>query len=791
MKKSKLLLLGAILASFSFNAAAEGDPEFNPANITSTYNRPYNNDKQEYERDRHLDSFKLTNSTGNVDGSLNEPTFEVNQPTDHGSDLYVNLSEGDSPIFQTKPGNTVRFASVTGATGWQHGYLYINYNKDSGFNSKLNTTGYTINNSSMTSSSLITIDDVDGELVSFSCFNLSTTGSSFVDSRGNNISTNTGQTKHYGSGVTPSTMPEFMIPEGLEPGIYDALLKTDWSYLDQHGNPGNAAGKDIIGDNGGCIVKFRIEVVAHVKYTVTVNSSDDSKGSVSLKVDGQAIPETSTSVFTNQTVVAVATPAADHYFYHWTDDETGQIVSRENEYTVTLTGDVSLTANFLNQEEYDKLPDELFDPNKITSTYGDRPSWDLKQLKSFQLTNHTGNEDNALSEPTFTVNQSTSKGSSLYYDRTSSDPFQTKAGNIVKFATIDWPYHWMHGFLFIDYNKDGGFNSKLNTGFELTTNKDKIESAITIDPVKGDLVSFWGYNVKDGEDDYFVDSHGTFITKDESQPVHYGTGVSASLMPEFKIPDNLPAGTYDALFKIDWSHIGQHGNPGAYNDKGELENIIGNNGGVIVKFQIEVVNPLYITGHAETNTSYEDAAIITINYTTEGIAEGDKLVAVATQTGKVGPESGAAASNFTTLANDANTVLAGVIMAREASPDGTTLKFNLDENQNQAQLLFEQPTWDAEGNKTNNFKANTQYTYEIVLQTEDAEGNVTGVGHPYSLQFTTANNGDTLGVEDVVEDDSNSPVQYFNLQGIQVNQPAPGQIYIVRQGKSVQKVLVK
>lgn len=49
----------------------------------------------------------------------------------------------------------------------------------------------------------------------------------------------------------------------------------------------------------------------------------------------------------------------------------------------------------------------------------------------------------------------------------------------------------------------------------------------------------------------------------------------------------------------------------------------------------------------------------------------------------------------------------------------------------------------------------------------------------------------SAGVEDViVEDNSNAPVEYYNLQGIRVNNPVKG-IYIKKQGTKTSKVLVK
>lgn len=51
------------------------------------------------------------------------------------------------------------------------------------------------------------------------------------------------------------------------------------------------------------------------------------------------------------------------------------------------------------------------------------------------------------------------------------------------------------------------------------------------------------------------------------------------------------------------------------------------------------------------------------------------------------------------------------------------------------------------------------------------------------LTYTTGSSG----VEDVTTD-TNAPVEYYNLQGIRVNHPAQGNLYIRRQGASAQKI---
>lgn len=50
---------------------------------------------------------------------------------------------------------------------------------------------------------------------------------------------------------------------------------------------------------------------------------------------------------------------------------------------------------------------------------------------------------------------------------------------------------------------------------------------------------------------------------------------------------------------------------------------------------------------------------------------------------------------------------------------------------------------------------------------------------------------DFTGIADIAaDDDNNAPAEYFNLQGIRVDNPIPG-LYIRRQGKKVEKVIVK
>ena len=64
-------------------------------------------------------------------------------------------------------------------------------------------------------------------------------------------------------------------------------------------------------------------------------------------------------------------------------------------------------------------------------------------------------------------------------------------------------------------------------------------------------------------------------------------------------------------------------------------------------------------------------------------------------------------------------------------------------------------------------------------------------GYP-TLNWMNAEQIEAAGVEDVIVDnDENAPVEYFNLQGVRIENPAKGGLYIKRQGNTATKVIVR
>lgn len=61
----------------------------------------------------------------------------------------------------------------------------------------------------------------------------------------------------------------------------------------------------------------------------------------------------------------------------------------------------------------------------------------------------------------------------------------------------------------------------------------------------------------------------------------------------------------------------------------------------------------------------------------------------------------------------------------------------------------------------------------------------------YDYQDVKVTRGNNSAIDNINADNTNAPVEYYNLQGMKVNAPAAGQIVIRRQGTEATKILVK
>lgn len=156
-------------------------------------------------------------------------------------------SEAFDGYIAAKPGETVT-VQCNYKGNWMHSFFYFDKNKDGKFN------------------------DSD-ELVTYR-------------------NSNSGD---YGAQQT------FTIPEDLVPGIYRMRAKVDWESTDPAGNPGDAAGKNYIIDNGGGMIDVLFNVYNPEETTVSVGTNQRN-GTV-LQVNGEEFSDYKHQRLTELTVL--------------------------------------------------------------------------------------------------------------------------------------------------------------------------------------------------------------------------------------------------------------------------------------------------------------------------------------------------------------------------------------------------------------------------------------------------------------------------------------------------------
>ena len=80
----------------------------------------------------------------------------------------------------------------------------------------------------------------------------------------------------------------------------------------------------------------------------------------------------------------------------------------------------------------------------------------------------------------------------------------------------------------------------------------------------------------------------------------------------------------------------------------------------------------------------------------------------------------------------------------------------------------------------------TEYTYMVVAQILDAEGQIVTRSTPIEVKFTTMSETDGI-----INIDADGEARYFTIDGVQVTNPQPGSLYIKVQGNKATKVIVR
>lgn len=264
-------------------------------------------------------------------------------------------------------------------------------------------------------------------------------------------------------------------------------------------------------------------------YTVTIAAPDPEQGTLKVMngstevVSGTGIPE-------NTRLTVVAEPADG---YQLKEIRVNDVALETNVNTFTLTQETTVTAEF---EE--AVP--------AYCTYEGNSSHDQRYVRSITMNGGTS---------PFSVSVYSTTRQAVYVDKT-DNVFEAYAGEEIQ-PVVNWAGEWMHGYLYIDYDKDYTFSYTLGSDDYPTAD--------------GELVSYTFYSPSGSQ--CGKNSKGE-STKHDSR---------LDDVPSFTLPESLAPGEYRVRLKIDWCHLDPCGHPD------EIPNTLTGNGGNIVDFTLRIV----------------------------------------------------------------------------------------------------------------------------------------------------------------------------------------------------------
>ena len=264
-------------------------------------------------------------------------------------------------------------------------------------------------------------------------------------------------------------------------------------------------------------------------YTVTIAAPDPEQGTLKVMngstevVSGTGIPE-------NTRLTVVAEPADG---YQLKEIRVNDVALETNVNTFTLTQETTVTAEF---EE--AVP--------AYCTYEGNSSHDQRYVRSITMNGGTS---------PFSVSVYSTTRQAIYVDKT-DHVLEAYAGEEIQ-PVVNWAGEWMHGYLYIDYDKDYTFSYTLGSDDYPTAD--------------GELVSYTFYSPSDSQ--WGKNSKGE-STKHDSR---------LDNVPSFTLPESLAPGEYRVRLKIDWCHLDPCGHPD------EIANTLTGNGGNIVDFTLRIV----------------------------------------------------------------------------------------------------------------------------------------------------------------------------------------------------------
>lgn len=281
--------------------------------------------------------------------------------------------------------------------------------------------------------------------------------------------------------------------------------------------------------------------------TFTVTIEEPENGTLTI-LNGDVEINSGDRVEENSVLTITATPAEGYELATLTANDAAIEGN-----TLTLTEDVTIAATFSEvQPSYETFPAD------ISSTYPNRYTSDISltcEGETQQITNLQRYQKD------YVYKDATNQIASFY------------AGKTVT-VTANYNGSWMHGYLWIDYNKDYQFTPDMN--------------ANDIPTETSELVGFTNFNRNES---------GTWHASDGTKYSDGGSnGAGNADKPiTFTLPADLAPGDYRARFIVDWNAIEPNPDPNRSSNK------IQTNGGIVADFTIRIVE----------KTSFKVAANVT------------------------------------------------------------------------------------------------------------------------------------------------------------------------------------
>jgi hypothetical protein len=458
---------------------------------------------------------------GSADG---DQTIEINQQNDKL--LYQNYL---TKHFTAKAGEKLTPAIAYSGT-WMNAFFYIDYNNDGKFEPLFNADNTPAEG---------------GELVSYSFCSTTDDNSAGTNSLGTSIS---------GGDRNNSTLPAFTLPATLKPGAYRLRYKIDWASSDPAGN--NSSDNDIV-TNGGVIADVMLYV-----HTDAVAVNDNQLNGEVLAADGAKLNNYSAAHGTAFKVQIAPEKGFEQdgltvfYGYNLGDDQY-------DKYGNPQWQSAAMARTQFDENGYGTIPAEYMVGSNVRLEGNNAEVGTIDQYPlNFPEDLTFSRTDRHLNGITLTANNEaqtvTADSTTPYkvYTKTLDTVVSAKAGETVS-GTIDYTGRAMHGYLYIDWGKDGEFDNSINDDGTPTATSD--------------LVSYSFYQKKNSLGEVFTVAGG----QDES---------FWTILPNFTVNSAQKAGDYYARFVMDWNAL----YPGGQYGFGS--NDIDSNGGGVIDFTFRVLS---------------------------------------------------------------------------------------------------------------------------------------------------------------------------------------------------------